>query len=292
MIRHGYADVNEIQWHYAATGEEGRPLIIFAHGFPEFWYEWHKQLKLLGDQFHCVAPDLTGYNLSSKPSIVERYRTKRLVGDLESFAGLFAARRFTLVAHDWGGALAWAFALKCPELLERLVIINAVHPGAFQREIARNPAQAGASQYILSLRAADAESRYSADNYALVWRSLSRAHAAGHLSDEDKQAYLKAYAQPGALTGMLNWYRAMRMSPPSGDKPADAGMYDDASLIVRVPTLVLWGMKDESLLLGCIEDLDRFVPGVIVKRFDDGSHWLVHEKPAEVAREIREFCGG
>jgi epoxide hydrolase 4 len=292
MVRHGFADVNEIQWHYASTGEDGRPLLIFAHGFPEFWYGWRKILEALGDQFHCVAPDLTGYNLSSKPSLVERYRMKRLIADLESFAGLFAQRRFTLVAHDWGGALAWAFALKRPELLERLVIINAVHPGAFQREIARNPSQAGASQYILSLRAPDAEERYSADDYALLWRSLSKPHAAGHLTDEDRAAYLKAYSQPGALTGMFNWYRAMRMSPPSAEKPAEASIYDDASLVVRVPTLVLWGMKDEALLPGCIEDLDRFVPGVIVKRYEDGTHWLAHEKPVEVAREIRAFCGG
>jgi pimeloyl-ACP methyl ester carboxylesterase len=292
MIRHGFADVNDVKWHYAATGDESKPLLIFAHGFPDFWYGWHKILPILGERFHCVAPDLTGYNLSSKPTEVERYRTKRLIQDLETFSGLFTRGRFTLVAHDWGGALAWAFALKHPDLLERLVIINAVHPGAFQREIARNPAQANASQYILSLRASDAEQRYAADDYALTYRSLAKVQAAGHLSEDDHQAYLRAYAQPGALTGMLNWYRAMRMSPPSAEKAAEAGMYNEEALVVRVPTLVLWGLKDEALLPGCIEGLDRFVPGVIVKTYEDGTHWLTHEKPVEVANEIRTFCGG
>lgn len=292
MIRHGYADVNDVKWHYASTGDDTKPLLIFAHGFPDFWYGWHKILPILGEQFHCVAPDLTGYNLSSKPAAVERYRMKALVADLESFAGLFPQKRFTLVAHDWGGALAWAFALKHPEMLERLIIINAVHPGAFQREIARNPAQAQASQYILSLRAPDAEQRYSANDYALTYNTLSKIQAAGHLTEADRRAYLEAYAQPGALTGMLNWYRAMRAAPPPTGKAADPAVFDDSALVVRVPTMVLWGLKDEALLPGCLDGLDHFVPGVVIKRYEDGTHWLTHEKPQEVAREIRAFCGG
>ena len=130
MIRHGYAATNELKLHYAASGPEDGHLLLFLHGYPEFWYAWRHQLADLGDAYHCVAPDLPGYNLSSKPVEVARYRTKRLIQDVAAFAAQFSRKRkFTLVAHDWGGALAWAFAIKHPELLERLIIINAVHRG-------------------------------------------------------------------------------------------------------------------------------------------------------------------
>src|ERR1700687_1696037 len=147
MIRHGYASANELQLHYAASGASDAPLLLFLHGFPEFWYAWRHQLEDLSGAYHCVAPDLPGYNLSSKPTEVARYRTKRLIDDVAAFAKTFTGKRkFTLIAHDWGGALAWAFAIKRPELIDRLIIINAVHPGAFQRELTKNPAQGAASQ--------------------------------------------------------------------------------------------------------------------------------------------------
>jgi len=266
------------------------PAVLFLHGFPEFWYAWRNQLAALSDKYLCVAPDLPGYSLSSKPLDVPRYRTKRLIDDVAAFAAQFAGKKkFTLIAHDWGGALAWAFAIKRPELIDRLVIINAVHPGAFQREISKNPEQASASQYIHEIRAEGSEARYAAHDYALLWRSLSRAAAAGHLTSDDRAQYVKAWSEPGALTGMFNWYRAMRFDPPKpGAEPA-AAIYDDEALKVRVPTLVIWGVKDTSLLPGCAEGLERWVPEVEVKRVDDGSHWIVYEQPRLISDTIRHW---
>jgi pimeloyl-ACP methyl ester carboxylesterase len=288
MIRHGYASANELQLHYAASGENDAPLLLFLHGFPEFWYAWRHQLGDLSDAYHCVAPDLPGYNLSSKPTEVARYRTKRLIDDVAAFAKPFAGKRkFTLIAHDWGGALAWAFAIKRPELLDRLIIINAVHPGAFQRELAKNPAQGAASQYIHELRAEGAEAKYAANDYALLWRSLENTAAAGHLGADDRKAFVKAWSEPVALTGMFNWYRAMRFDPPKpGGAPA-AELYSDEALMVRVPTLVIWGMQDTSLLPGCAEGLERWVPKVEVENVPDGSHWIVYEKPRLISKTIR-----
>lgn len=288
MIRHGYAETNELKLHYAASGPDDGHLLLFLHGFPEFWYAWRHQLPALGDKYLCVAPDLPGYNLSSKPPEVARYRTKRLIDDVVAFAAQFSRKKkFTLIAHDWGGALAWAFAIKRPELIDRLIIINAVHPGAFQREIAKNPEQAASSQYIHELRAEGAEQRYAANDYALLWRSLEKTAAAGHLTAQDRAAFVKAWSQPGALTGMFNWYRAMRMDPPKpGAQPA-ADVYNDADLMVRVPTLVVWGMQDTSLLPGCVEGLERWVPEIDVRRVPDGSHWIVYEKPDFVTEAIR-----
>src|SRR5579862_3479893 len=129
LVKHEYAVVNGIRMHYVTAGSG--PLILFAHGFPEFWYEWHRQLDEFGRDHHAVAPDLRGYNLTDKPQDVEHYRVKHLIQDLRALADHLGSPKFTLVAHDWGGAVAWAFALAHPELLEKLVIINAPHPGIF-----------------------------------------------------------------------------------------------------------------------------------------------------------------
>src|SRR5262249_36582134 len=216
MIRHGFATANELKLHYAAAGESDADMLLFLHGFPEFWFAWRHQITGLSDKYFCIAPDLPGYNLSSKPTDVARYRTKRLIDDVASFAKVFAGKRkFTLIAHDWGGALAWAFAIKRPELIDRLIIINAVHPGAFQRELAKNPAQGAASQYIHEIRAQGSEERYAANNYAMLWRSLEKSAAAGHLDANDHAAFIAAWSQPRAMTGMFNWYRAMRFDPPN-----------------------------------------------------------------------------
>jgi pimeloyl-ACP methyl ester carboxylesterase len=290
MIRHGFAATNELKLHYAASGPEDGHLLLFLHGYPEFWYAWRHQLADLGDAYHCVAPDLPGYNLSSKPVEVARYRTKRLIQDVAAFAAQFSRKRkFTLVAHDWGGALAWAFAIKHPELLERLIIINAVHPGAFQREIARNPAQGAASQYIHEIRAEGSETRYAANDYALLWRSLEKTAEAGHLTAADRAAFVSAWSQSGALTGMFNWYRAMRMDPPKAGGQAQAELYDDEQLMVRVPARVMWGMQDTALLPGCVEGLERWVPNLDVRHVPDGSHWIVYEKPQLVSETIRNW---
>ncbi len=293
MILHGYVSANELKLHYAAAGASDAHMLLFLHGFPEFWYAWRHQLEDLSDKYLCVAPDLPGYNLSSKPPEVARYRTKRLIDDVASFAKVFAGKRkFTLIAHDWGGALAWAFAIKRPELIDRLIIINAVHPGAFQRELAKNPAQGAASQYIHALRAADAEEKYTANNYALLWRSLEKTAAAGHLDSNDCAAFTRAWSEPGALTGMFNWYRAMRFDPPKPDAAAPAAeLYNDDALMVRVPTLVIWGQQDTSLLPGCAEGLERWVPDIQVERVADGSHWIVYEKPRFVSDAICTWLG-
>ena len=293
MIRHGFAEANELKLHYAATGLEDGHLLLFLHGFPEFWYAWRHQLGDLGDMYRCVAPDLPGYNLSSKPPEVARYRTKRLIDDVAAFAAQFSGKKkFTLIAHDWGGALAWAFAIKRPELIDRLIIINAVHPGAFQREMAKNPDQAAASQYIHEIRAEGSEARYAADDYALLWRSLSRAAAAGHLTADDRVQFVTAWREPGALTSMFNWYRAMRMDPPKPGAQPQAEVYNDDALMVRVPTLVIWGMQDTSLLPGCVEGLERWVPQVDVRRVTDGTHWIVYEKPKLISDTIRGWLAG
>ena len=203
--------------HYARCGEG--PLMLFLHGFPEFWRGWKKPLEYFGARGWCaVAPDQRGYNLSDRPAAVEQYRAKLLIEDIRQLAQRFGGGRFVLVAHDWGGAVAWGFAMAHPELLSQLVIVNSPHPYTFWRELSGNPAQQQASAYMLLLRDAKAERVLSQDGYAKLWQ-FAFGWGTPQFSDEDKAAYIEAWAQPGALTGSLNWYRASPLYPPTRHGP-------------------------------------------------------------------------
>src|SRR5229473_3075672 len=194
MLKHEYAEVNGQRLHYVTAGK-GK-LIMFVHGFPEFWYEWKNQLAEFGRDYQAVAPDMRGYNLSSKPAEVDQYQIKYLVEDLRALAEKLGNKKFILVAHDWGGAVAWAFAIAHPDRLEKLVIINAPHPGVFQRELRDNPAQQKASQYMLMFRSPQAEKRLSENGYALLSKIVL-----SNRTEEDRKAYIEAWSQPGAITG-------------------------------------------------------------------------------------------
>jgi pimeloyl-ACP methyl ester carboxylesterase len=264
---------------------------VFVHGFPEFWYEWRRQLVEFGRDHQAVAPDMRGYNLSGKPADLAQYRVPNMVEDLRALAVHLGHERFVLVGHDWGGVIAWAFGMAHPELLERLIIINAPHPAIFDREIRENPAQQSASRYMLTFRTPEAEALLSADNYALLIEALSR-DLGERFTAADRAAYREAWSQPGALTGGLNYYRAAGVGPSGGDgAPARSLGGDVAHLIVRVPTLVIWGERDHALLTGNLVGLERFVPDLTIERIPDGSHWVVNEQPERVNRLIRDFLG-
>jgi pimeloyl-ACP methyl ester carboxylesterase len=287
---HRYAEVNGIRMHYVTAGS-GR-LVLFAHGFPEFWYAWRGQLAEFGRDHQAVAPDLRGYNLTGKPADSGDYRVKYLVEDLRGLAEHLGATKFVLAGHDWGGAVAWAFALAYPELLEKLIIINAPHPGIFARELHSNPAQQQASQYMRMFCTPEAEETLSRDNYKFLTDVvLTHGLKHGYFDETDHRAYLDAWSQPGALTGGLNYYRAARMLPPPPGTPPGASPFalDEKAMTVVVPTLVIWGERDTALLPGNLEGLDRFVPNLTLRRIPDANHWVVHQKPELVNRYVREF---
>jgi pimeloyl-ACP methyl ester carboxylesterase len=292
-ISHEYADVNGVRLHYVRAGTG--PLIVFLHGFPEFWYEWKNQLAEFSGDHTVVAPDMRGYNLSAKPAELSAYEMPALVEDVRALTTELmkssGATRFTLVAHDWGGVVAWVFAALHPEMLDKLVIVNAPHPTVFAKLLRDNAGQQQASQYMLMFRGPQAEATLSANSYALLTSMVLGAGLKdGTVSESDKAMYVEAWSQPGALTGGLNYYRASGIGPPA---PATAASTPAAAaapnLVVRVPTLVIWGEKDTALLTGNLDGLDEVVPKLTVRRVPDGTHWVVREKPAEVNRLIREF---
>jgi epoxide hydrolase 4 len=299
-ISHEYADLNGVRLHYARAGRG--PLVIFLHGFPEFWYEWKHQIAEFSRDHTVVAPDMRGYNLSSKPAELADYAMPKLVEDVRALASQrlkeTGGEKFTLVAHDWGGVVAWVFAAQHPEMLDKLVIVNAPHPTVFGRLLAEDPAQQQASQYMLMFRGPNAEQTLSENSYAMLTSMVLGAGLKdGTITDDDRKMYVDAWSQPGALTGGLNYYRASgvgpRQRPPSdGDAARPAAAPPPApDLVVRVPTLVIWGEKDTALLPSNLQGLDRVVPALTIKRVPDGTHWVVREKAPEVNRLIREFIG-
>jgi epoxide hydrolase 4 len=289
MIKHDFADVNGIRMHYAHAGSG--PLMLFAHGFPEFWYCWRQLLPEFAKTHHAVAPDLRGYNLTSKPPRVEDYAIGTLVDDLGALAKHLGHKTFTLVAHDWGGGVAWSLARTKPEWLDRLIIINSPHPTIFERELNTNPAQQKASMYTLMFQSPKTEAALTANNNkALEDICLTAGLKDGHLTEADRAEYQNAWSQPGAVTGMLNYYRAANMGPPvkPGEKARsfETGVADP---MVRVPTLVIWGEQDPHLMTSNLDGLEAYVPDLTVRRIPTGSHWVINEQPAVVARHMRDY---
>lgn len=286
---HHFANVNNQTLHYVTSGE-GK-LILFVHGFPEFWYEWQDQLDEFGQDYQAVALDMRGYNLSSKPTEVAAYHAKHLIEDLRCLIEYLGHKTCVLVAHDWGGAVAWTFAASHPEYVEKLVIINAPHTATFARELTHNPAQQAASQYMLLFRMDKAERVMTENNYARLVAMLQSAGSNGEwLTEDDKARYLKAWSQPGAVTGGLNYYRASPLYPSSADGPgASAVQIDPRRVTVRMPTLVIWGDADTALLPSLLDGLEQYVPDLTLKRIPDGSHWVIHEQPKLVNEYIRAF---
>jgi len=290
-IQSQFAEVNGIRLHYASVGQ-GK-LIMFVHGFPEFWYEWEKQLVEFGQDYQAVAPDMRGYNLSSKPADVEKYHVKNLIEDLRALAEHLGHAKFIMVAHDWGGAVAWSAAIRYPELLEKLIIINSPHPAVFARELLNNPDQQKASRYMLMLRSAEAERVLSENNFARLKDVLVQFGSKWEMTDEERQKYIDAWSQPGALTGSLNYYRASPLYPPTS-KSVEEQISSILNLpkemfAVKVPTLVIWGEEDRALLTGNLDGLEEYIEDLTVKRIPDGTHWVIHEQPELVNSLIRDF---
>ena len=286
-----YADVNGIRLHYVSVGT-GK-LVMFVHGFPEFWAQWENQLVEFGKDHQAVALDMRGYNLSSKPANIESYHAKYLIEDLRALAEYLGHEKFYMVGHDWGGAVAWSFAIRYPDWLEKLIIINSPHPAVFARELLHNPNQQKASQYMLMFRTPEAERILSENSYAGLMQALSRFGSKWEMTAEVRLKYIEAWSRPGALTGGLNYYRVSPLYPPTSkndeEKIRVVLNLPHEMLEVKVPTLVIWGELDQALLTGNLEGLEEYVSHLSIRRIPDGSHWVTHEQPELVNSFIRDF---
>jgi epoxide hydrolase 4 len=290
-LQHDFAELDECRLHYVSRGE-GKP-ILFLHGFPQFWFLWRRQLADLGADHAVYAPDMRGYNLSCRPEEVEAYRMRHLLGDVRGFVDGLDLAPLTLVGHDWGGIVAWAFALKYPDLLERLVIIDGPPPFTWNRDLRESPKQRDAVNYMLefSKPSPEPEEMMAANGFSLMDDLMLRIGGRGaQLSDDERAAYHEAWSQPGALRGGLNYYRAARM----GEQVAAGGVPEEyaskiTSRTVSVPTLVIWGENDAALLPSLTRGLSEWVPRLRVEIVPGAGHWVPYERPEVVNGLIREF---
>lgn len=292
--------LGQIKIHYAYAGKpecndsasEQKPLLLCLHGFPEFWRVWQHQLNDLSDDFFVVAPDLRGYNLSDKPSGVEHYQTDELVNDALGLVAHLGYEKFTLVGHDWGGLVAWTLASLHPERLEKLIIINSPHPRIYRRLLANDREQIAASQYITKFQQESAVHNLTRNNFDLLWRfGFNELVEKDVFGEEDKLAHIEAWSQPNAVESMLGSYRAECFQIPAPD--AVLPMATDEQLVlankIEVQTLVIWGMDDTALTRNCLNELEEFVPNVIVMQIPGAGHGVIHEKPSLISKSIQHF---
>ena len=275
---------NGVTLHTLVAGPEDGPLLLLLHGFPEFWYGWRSQVPALAERFRVVAPDLRGYNLSDKPPA--GYDFASLARDVAELIQALGEERAHLVGHDWGGVIAWGAATYFPERVERLAILNAPHPGAYFRELRRNPRQVLKSWYVGLVQVPGlAEAILGARHGAFVARMFRRSTVdPSAFSDADLAAYRRAATRPGALPAMLAYYRALRRSLPREREVA--------ARRVMAPTLVVWGMRDVALVTELTEGLEHWAPNVRVERIPDAGHWAQHEQPDLVNRLLLDFLDG
>ena len=272
------------------AGDPSHPAVILLHGFPESHRTWRGVVPDLARDHFVLAPDQRGYARSDKPVGVENYTPDKIVGDLMAVADHFAIDRFTLVGHDWGGAIAWMAALGRPDRVERLVIVNAPHPLVFQRSLFDDLAQRKGSQYITRFRDTSIDAGLVGKGLEHFLGSTFVQHITGSIAGDDKAAYLDEWSQPGAMTGMLNWYRASSIVVPAMDGPEvpRPAFLDAPFPPVTQDTLVIWGMRDTALLPVQLDALGDHVPRLTVEKVDAG-HFVPWETPDAVVAAMRRW---
>jgi pimeloyl-ACP methyl ester carboxylesterase len=274
------------------AGERGRPVLMFLHGFPEAAFVWDELLEHFARPenggYRCVAPNLRGYENSSQPAEVAAYRPKQLVQDIVALAEAEGTPLAGLVAHDWGGAVAWNFANQHPALTRKLAIINSPHPATFLRALQGSPAQQQASAYMNFLIRPDAEKLLREDGYRRLLAFFTQWGAAPWLTEELKAQYRTVWDQ--SLTGGLNYYRASPLRPSRpADPAAGAITLPREMLTVAIPTLVLWAMEDAALLPELVDGLDEYIPDLTLEKVPGATHWIIHERPQFVAQRLGAF---
>lgn len=280
-LDHLFLKTNGLWLHVVAAGPEDGPLLIFLHGFPEFWYSWSAQIPYFaGRGFRVLAPDLRGYNLSDRPRGVRPYRIDELAQDVVGLIQAAGRQKAIVVGHDWGGVVAWWLAKRFPETVEKLVILNAPHWAALQEDLSRNPVQWLRSSYAAFFQIPRfPEWLLSLWNWAPMVQLLKSTSRPGTFSPADLRLYRRAWAQPRALTAMLNWYRAAVRFPPS----------PPANPYIAAPTLILWGANDVAEGKELARMSLRLCNQGKLVMFRGATHWVQREEPARINEFIRAF---
>lgn len=285
MLKEGFVTVNDVKLHYVTEGEG--ELMLFLHGFPYFWYNWHHQLDEFSKDYRVVAVDMRGYNLSDKPEGIDSYTMSTLVEDVRQLIEAFGEKECTLVAHDWGGAIAWTFAYTYPEYVKNLIMFDAPHPYTFRRELANNPAQREASSYMGFFQQDDSHDILLAHDAERLRKMMTEpGRKKGYLTEADEDQYVKAWTQPDAMKSMLHYYRAISFFPFEEHVQKPLELKHDR---FDAPTLILWGDADSAFENSNLDGLEAYVSDLTIHRFEGVGHAPQHEKPEEVNASMRAF---
>ena len=265
-------DTNGISLHTRQAGPEDGPLVVLLHGFPEFWYGWHRQIKPLADAgYRVIVPDQRGYNRSDKPDGVDSYRIETLAADVVGLLDAADRETAAVAGHDWGAAVAWWLALSYPERIESLTAVNVPHPTVMETTLRNSLSQLRKSWYMFAFQLpALPEAISTANNCRVLRRGLTNSSRPGTFSATDLERYRAAWQQPDALTAMINWYRAMGRYRPQPPRQQ-----------VSVPTLVMWGRQDEFLASTMADESLDYCDDAELVSFPSATHWVLHEEPEE-----------
>ena len=281
QFEHQYLKTNGVWLHVAAAGPQDGPLMIFLHGFPEFWYAWSRHMDYFAEQgYRVLAVDQRGYNLSDRPPRVGDYRSETLAADVAGLVRAAGREKAVIVGHDWGGLVAWYTAILHPEVVERLVVMNAPHPEAFARYLPAHPGQWLRSWYALYFQIPRLpEAQFRPFGWLAVRMALRSSSRPGTFSQASMRAYRLAWSRPGAMTAMLNWYRAALRFPRLPMK----------NPFIQVPTLIIWGARDRFLSADLAsESLNYCAHGRLVL-YRQATHWVQHEERPQVNALIHAF---
>lgn len=274
-VEEKYIETNGIKLHTVIIGK-GEPLLLL-HGFPDFWYGWKNVIPELKDYFKLIIPDMRGYNLSDKPLGVESYKIEILLEDIKGLIKNLGYSSAFLAGHDWGGTVAWALAEKYSHLVKKLVIINSPHMKIFQKKLQNDANQQKASFYIFEFLKPNGEQFVIKDNFKwLKWAVFSGMENKKGFSEDDKQKYVKAWGQPNAILSGVNYYRA-NVS------------FKGWSGIIKVPTLVIHGMKDIAVLSGVLDGLEEYIEDLEIIKAENSSHWVMHDEPELLVSQFKRF---
>jgi pimeloyl-ACP methyl ester carboxylesterase len=276
-----YLQVNHLKIHAVQSGPEKGELILLLHGFPEYWRGWKNQIEPLASAgYRVCAPDQRGYNLSDKPEPISAYQMKEVAQDVLGIVEHLGRDKTTLIGHDWGGGVAWWLGSHYPEIINRMVILNMPHPQVMLRTLLRNPGQVSKSLYAAFFQIPRLPEAILRNNdWELLVENLQRSSLPGTFSAEDIEHYRRAWWQEGAMTAMLNWYRANLRYPPSFPREGS----------ISVPTLVIWGAQDPALSREMAQESADMCTDARLVMFEDATHWVQHEKAEEVNALLLEF---
>jgi pimeloyl-ACP methyl ester carboxylesterase len=272
-------------------GPRDAPVLMFLHGFPESHRTWHHQLTEFSKDYRCIAPDQRGYRHSSKPTGVESYTFDKMTMDAFALADALGVSKFTVVGHDWGGAVAWGVALSGGARVEHCIILNAPHPYLFQKAVIDDPDQRAASQYITAFRDPANDALIAEHGLVGLLAKVVKWSRSPAMKDDYRDAMMADWRIPGAAMGMINWYRGSAIQVPAIDEanPPRPAFLDAPFPSVKMPTLVVWAMDDLALRPSLIDTLGDFVDDLTLVRVPDCGHFITWEAPDAVNAAMRDF---